>query len=53
MDRSWDSARLSHYARLKAESGNCTKWQERADEDDAEEEEEADTPITSAKVSRS
>mmetsp|Transcript_266 Transcript_266/g.538 ORF Transcript_266/g.538 Transcript_266/m.538 type:complete len:506 (-) Transcript_266:373-1890(-) len=50
MDRSWDSARLSHYARLKAESGNCTKWQERADEDDAEEEEEADTPITSAKV---
>jgi len=51
MDRSWDTARLSHYARLKAESGNCTKWQERAEEDFADEESyEADTPIASTQV---
>jgi hypothetical protein len=38
MDRSWDTARLSQYARLKAElqPQHGASWKERADEDEAE-----------------
>lgn len=53
MERPWDRARLSHYARLRAEAGNVTKWraERRADEDDGDESSiDVQTPLSTGVV---
>jgi len=53
-ERSWDPSRLSHFARQRAlelaQANNATVWDEQADEDDAEQEELAPTPISTVQV---
>ena len=54
-ERSWDPSRLSHFARQRAlelaQANNATVWDEQADEDDAEQEELAPTPISTVQAS--